>query len=48
MPEKFTAVSNGALVATTANAAAKTRTFHWRQEVPHSTYLITLAAGSSR
>jgi aminopeptidase N len=45
VPEKFTAVSNGALIATTANAAAKTRTFHWRHDVPHSTYLITLACG---
>ena len=24
---------------------AKTRTFHWRHDVPHSAYLITLAAG---
>ncbi len=45
VPEKFTAVSNGALIATSSNAAAKTRTFHWRHDVPHSTYLITLAAG---
>jgi aminopeptidase N len=45
VPEKFTAVSNGALTAVTHNAAARTRTFHWRHEVPHSTYLITLCAG---
>ena len=45
VPEKFTAVSNGALVETSSNMAAKTRTFHWRHDVPHSTYLITLAAG---
>ena len=45
VPERFTAVSNGALVGTTANGAAKTRTFHWRHDVPHSVYLMTLAAG---
>src|SRR5207245_7568330 len=44
VPEKFTAVSNGALIATTANAAQKTRTFHWRHDVPHSSYLMSLAA----
>src|SRR5271156_6848318 len=36
VPEKFAAVSN---------AAAKTRTFHWSHDVPHSVYLMTLAAG---
>jgi len=45
VPEKFTVISNGALIATSANPAAKTRTFHWRHDVPHSAYLITLAAG---
>src|SRR5271167_919958 len=45
VPEKFTAISNGALIGTSSNAAAKSRTFHWRHDVPHSSYLITLAAG---
>jgi len=45
VPEKFTAVSNGALIGTSTNTVDKTRIFHWRHEVPHSTYLITLAAG---
>ncbi|HUA35115.1 MAG TPA: M1 family aminopeptidase [Candidatus Binataceae bacterium] len=45
VPERFTAVSNGALIATTADAAARTRTFHWRHDVPHSVYLMSLAAG---
>jgi aminopeptidase N len=45
VPEKFTAVSNGALINTASDAAAKTRTFHWRHDVPHSTYLMTLTAG---
>ncbi len=45
VPEKFIAVSNGALVAETHDQAARTRTFHFSHEVPHSAYLITLAAG---
>ncbi|HEY6417483.1 MAG TPA: DUF3458 domain-containing protein [Candidatus Binataceae bacterium] len=45
VPENFIAVSNGALVSSSADAARKTRTFHWRHDVFHSTYLITLAAG---
>lgn len=45
VPEKFTAVSNGELIGVSADAAAHTRTFHWRHEVPHSAYLISLAAG---
>ncbi|HTW88775.1 MAG TPA: DUF3458 domain-containing protein [Candidatus Binataceae bacterium] len=45
VPERFTAISNGALVATGPGPASATKTFHWRQDVPHSVYLITLAAG---
>ncbi len=45
VPEKFFALSNGTLVSTRASAARKTRTFHWRLDVPHSCYLVTLAAG---
>ena len=30
VPEQFTAISNGALVGTSSDATAKTRTFHWR------------------
>ncbi|MGO9600539.1 MAG: M1 family aminopeptidase [Isosphaeraceae bacterium] len=36
-------VSNGSLVETKDNACG-TRTFHWKMDQPHSTYLITLAA----
>ncbi len=45
VPENFTAISNGALIATRADVAKRTRTFHWRHDVPHSVYLMTLAAG---
>lgn len=45
VPEKYTLVSNGRLAKTTRNAQDRTRTFHWRQSLPHSSYLIMLAAG---
>jgi aminopeptidase N len=45
VPESFTAVSNGGLVSNNLDRASHTRTFHWRHEVPHSAYLMSLAAG---
>jgi aminopeptidase N len=45
VPQNFIAISNGALVASSADPARSTRTFHWRHDVPLSSYLITLAAG---
>jgi len=36
--------SNGRLVGVFEDAAAGTVTYHWSQELPHSTYLIFLAA----
>ncbi|MEE9285638.1 MAG: M1 family aminopeptidase [Dehalococcoidia bacterium] len=45
VPERFFALSNGRLVETRHDAARKTRTYHWSQEQPHVTYLITLVAG---
>ena len=44
VPGSWFALSNGRLVSDTANADG-TCTFHWSQERPHSTYLVTLAAG---
>jgi aminopeptidase N len=45
LPERFTAISNGELIATNPGPSAGTRTFHWRQDIPHAAYLIMLAAG---
>ncbi len=45
VPEDFFALSNGVMQENSHNAENKTRTFHWKQNVPHSSYLITLAAG---
>ncbi len=39
----YEVISNGRLAGTTRNG--NTRTFHWSQEQPHSTYLFVLVAG---
>lgn len=44
VPGDWFALSNGTLVSEAENGDG-TRTFHWKQERPHATYLITLAAG---
>ena len=43
VPAQFITISNGNLLGITANGA--TRTHHWRQDVPHATYLISLVVG---
>jgi aminopeptidase N len=45
VPEKMTAVSNGALIGVTNHRAQRTRTFHWKHNLPHSPYLVSLAVG---
>ena len=45
VPEAFFALSNGALLETTHDPASKTKRYHWKQAIAHSSYLITLAAG---
>ncbi len=44
VPEKFTTVSNGLLLNERINGNG-TKTVHWRQKMPHTTYLITFVAG---
>src|SRR5262249_31322256 len=46
VPARFTALSNGKLVLETADEAAGTKTFHWLQDRPHVSYLVTLAVGA--
>jgi aminopeptidase N len=41
--EKYNVLSNGRLVSVTENGTSGTRTFHWNQDLPHSTYLINLS-----
>jgi aminopeptidase N len=43
--EGFEVLSNGKLVERRANPADKTVTFHWRQDKPHVSYLVTLVVG---
>jgi aminopeptidase N len=45
VPAEFTVVSNGALKKTTTDKKRGTKTFYWSMAIPHSTYLVTLAAG---
>lgn len=41
----YRALSNGRLVSVKEDKSRKTTTFHWKQEIPHASYLIMLAAG---
>ncbi|HRY30467.1 MAG TPA: M1 family aminopeptidase [Elusimicrobiota bacterium] len=43
VPRGFTAVSNGRLVRRTHGS--RTSVFHFRQDIPHATYLVSLAVG---
>lgn len=43
--EKYFALSNGAMVGSTGNQTDKTITYHWRQEQPHPSYLVTVVIG---
>lgn len=43
--EKYLAISNGRLIGTSSDAQAGTRTFHWKQSMPHASYLVTLCVG---
>jgi aminopeptidase N len=43
--ETYKALSNGKLISVTEDLPNKTKTFHWLQDRPHSTYLTVLAAG---
>ena len=42
---KYAFLSNGRLVSTTENKKEKTKTFHWKQDKPISSYLVMIAAG---
>ncbi|MFA7296886.1 MAG: M1 family aminopeptidase [Dehalococcoidia bacterium] len=44
VPDGWFTLSNGRLVDT-KRAGRRGVTYHWRQDVPHSAYLVTLAAG---
>ncbi|MGE3539869.1 MAG: M1 family aminopeptidase [Candidatus Tectimicrobiota bacterium] len=48
IPQRYFALSNGHLLNTTYDDASGTSTYHWLQDQPHSTYLITLVVGEFR
>jgi len=41
----YKVLSNGRLVDVSEDKTNHTKTYHWSQEIPHSTYLIMMAAG---
>jgi len=45
VPANWLTISNGRLVSVKENKPARTKTWHWLQDKPHSTYLISLVAG---
>lgn len=45
VPDSFSVLANGRLVSVRKAPAAGTSVFHWKQELPHSTYLTVLTAG---
>jgi aminopeptidase N len=45
VPADWTVVGNGALVADSLSADRKTRTFDWRMDQPHATYLLSVVGG---
>jgi aminopeptidase N len=45
VPAGFVAISNGRLVEVREDSLTATKTYHWRQDIPHSAYLVTLAVG---
>ena len=46
VPAAYTALSNGKLLSEKTDAKNGTKTFHWLQTRPHSSYLFTMAVGA--
>jgi aminopeptidase N len=42
----YVALSNGRLIDVHEDRAKNTKTYHWREDIPHASYLISLAAGN--
>ncbi|MGA9118850.1 MAG: M1 family metallopeptidase [Bacteroidota bacterium] len=43
--KSYVVLSNGRLVSVTEDKKHGTKTFHWKQDLPHASYLIMMAAG---
>jgi aminopeptidase N len=46
VPQPYFALSNGTLLSTHPDDTAGTITYHWLQDKPHATYLMTLVVGA--
>ena len=46
VPADFFMLSNGALVGESLDKTGKHKTYHWKMDVPHVTYLISVVAGA--
>jgi aminopeptidase N len=45
VPAGFFVLSNGTLVSATTDKRANTKTYHWKQDTPHVSYLVSCVAG---
>lgn len=45
VPSKYFALSNGKLIHMREDASKGVKTYHWKQSIPHVSYLITLVVG---
>jgi aminopeptidase N len=45
VPDKYLAISNGGLVDVKHDTKRRTKRYHWCQEQPHVTYLLTIVVG---
>jgi len=45
VPQHYKVLSNGSLISEIESTDGGTKTYHWSQTLPHSTYLSTLVAG---
>jgi aminopeptidase N len=45
VPERMISIGNGELRGVTHNRRARTKTYHWYQETPHVTYLLSQIVG---
>ncbi len=45
VPQKYIAISNGILLENRDEKSRGTKIFHWKQDIPHSSYLISLVVG---
>ena len=45
VPDNYFLLSNGELISTNHNHKKRTKTYHWLQNKPHNSYLVSITAG---